>query len=384
MAVTDFRSRATPRKAWAARAVAYATLSSMLTSGCERHDQSSVWSMAEVDTAPLAMPPKPLPSVPLTLAGTELSLSVAPDRTTSIKTLPREEASNEPSPRNAHYATRPSQDLIVSAPADSASVEHIVAPSSLGRLVAIEPATQPGSHSLDTDIEPQKTGGRFEVALNEGTTHAAVTEETVVPAEAISPPIALKSAVDAISPIQEIASGKTLGNQLAHEITDPLSDLERTSPVAAMDPMIPEPEAVAEPAARIPGPTNTLANSTQGTSKPLHLARSMPDDRAYVSQISAPDRQVYVSQLQLGERQQLAIRIDGRVAGQIQFAASQGRIEIHLGQVLDVFKSYIEPAHYNTLRNSKAASEFVSLEKIQGAGINIRYNAAYDELVLDT
>ena len=63
-------------------------------------------------------------------------------------------------------------------------------------------------------------------------------------------------------------------------------------------------------------------------------------------------------------------------------SSSSGRPRFNIGQVLDLFAPQIEPALFAQLRQSGAADEFVTLDRIRSAGIPLDYNAAYDELVL--
>ena len=122
---------------------------------------------------------------------------------------------------------------------------------------------------------------------------------------------------------------------------------------------------------------------------PVHVggqaaaAAPAPDHRAYVPQISMSERQAYIAQLDREHpNQQLAVRIDGRIAGKLQFQVSEGGLAVNVGQVLDLFAARMEPSRFAALRNSQAAREFVPLETIRSSGIPLRYDAAYDEIVL--
>lgn len=137
-------------------------------------------------------------------------------------------------------------------------------------------------------------------------------------------------------------------------------------------------EALAEPAAElvIPTPAPPLAAAVSGT--PVA-------DLAYVPQISDSVRLAYIAQVDAAPAgQRLAVRAGGEVLGAVAFQVDGGVVSVHVGQVLDLFESQMDQAQFAALRGSPAAHDFVSLERLQAAGIAITYNAAYDELVLDT
>ena len=80
----------------------------------------------------------------------------------------------------------------------------------------------------------------------------------------------------------------------------------------------------------------------------------------------------------------MAVRAGDQVLGQVEFQVADGQVSVRIGQVLDLFEGRMEGAEFASLRASSAAREFVSLDRLQAAGIPLDYNAAYDELTLDT
>lgn len=69
--------------------------------------------------------------------------------------------------------------------------------------------------------------------------------------------------------------------------------------------------------------------------------------------------------------------------GTVAFQVTSDRsISVHLGQVLDLFENRFEDARFAQLRNATSASKFVDISRIADAGISIRYDAVYDELVI--
>ena len=117
---------------------------------------------------------------------------------------------------------------------------------------------------------------------------------------------------------------------------------------------------------------------------PKPTAAPQRDERAYVPQISDTARTAYIAQLnaESASGQRLAVRIGGELVGEIAFQVSDGTVSVDIGQLLDVFQSRFEPARFAALRGSSAAGQLVSLERVREAGIPLRYDPVYDELVL--
>lgn len=107
------------------------------------------------------------------------------------------------------------------------------------------------------------------------------------------------------------------------------------------------------------------------------------DSPAFVSQVSDSIRAAYIAQIDASAPEhRLAVRSGDKMLGAVQFQVSGQQVSVHIGQVLDLFAAQIEPALFAQLRQSAAADEFVTLDRIRSAGIPLDYNAAYDELVL--
>lgn len=107
------------------------------------------------------------------------------------------------------------------------------------------------------------------------------------------------------------------------------------------------------------------------------------DERVYIPQISDSARTAYIAQVTSGAAvQQLAVRVGDEIIGTVRFQIAEGHVSVHIGQVLDLFEGRMDSARFAALRRSPAAREFVPLETVRGAGIPLRYDPAYDELVL--
>jgi hypothetical protein len=139
----------------------------------------------------------------------------------------------------------------------------------------------------------------------------------------------------------------------------------------------PEASAPAELAAAIPA----LAGSPSGAA----TIDQVPTDLAYIPQINDSARAAYIAQVDAAEPgQRMAVRAGDQVLGQVEFQVADGQVSVRIGQVLDLFQGRMDGAEFAQLRASSAAREFVSLDRLHAAGIPLDYNAAYDELTLDT
>lgn len=98
---------------------------------------------------------------------------------------------------------------------------------------------------------------------------------------------------------------------------------------------------------------------------------------AYIDQVAPPSR------IQRVER--MAVRMGGEEIGAVRFQVNPNRsISVHLGQVLDLFEDRFDPAKFAELRNAAAGHGFVTLDQLGQAGIAMRYDPVYDEMVIAT
>lgn len=107
------------------------------------------------------------------------------------------------------------------------------------------------------------------------------------------------------------------------------------------------------------------------------------DPRVDMAQIATNGRTAYMAQLSSELSQsRLAVRQGTNIIGEIQVDMIEGRMAVHVGQVLELFEPRLDQMLYADLRNSRAAGEFVTLERLAANGIPLTYDAVYDELVL--
>ena len=99
--------------------------------------------------------------------------------------------------------------------------------------------------------------------------------------------------------------------------------------------------------------------------------------------IPAPDPALDASvaaQRELVAKSRLDARINGVLAGSVEFRQLDGTIAIRLGSVVDMLHERFSASEYEYLRAGESGDTFVTLADLQGAGIPIKYNPAYDEV----
>lgn len=103
-----------------------------------------------------------------------------------------------------------------------------------------------------------------------------------------------------------------------------------------------------------------------------------------IDQITSPDRSVHIAQIGSAvPKAQMAVRYDGRAIGLVGFQVdAESKISVNVGQILDLFKTQFKMVEFARLRNAKASSEFVTLERLVASGIPVVYDPVYDELVV--
>lgn len=106
---------------------------------------------------------------------------------------------------------------------------------------------------------------------------------------------------------------------------------------------------------------------------PIRRAISLPGpDPALDASVAA--------QRELVAKSRLDARINGVLAGSVEFRQLDGTIAIRLGSVVDMLHDRFSASEYEYLRAGQSGDTFVTLADLQGAGIPIKYNPAYDEV----
>lgn len=172
-----------------------------------------------------------------------------------------------------------------------------------------------------------------------------------LPTEAEAPPVAVASAEAAIS-----------------ELPVPLPSAPPEAPAAvALRPV--DIEQIAQP----------------------EVAGTMLDDPAFtekaqIAQLSVPravERELAL--LQEDAPAEVAVRLGDRTLGKVAVRVSQiNTIDVQLAGLLELVADRFEPEEFARLRGSAAADSYVPLDRLRAVGLGVRYDPAYDELVVST
>ena len=86
------------------------------------------------------------------------------------------------------------------------------------------------------------------------------------------------------------------------------------------------------------------------------------------------------AQAELVPKTELDARVNGVLAGSVDFQQTDGSIAIRLGSVVELMSGRFSASELEHLSSSAASDSYVTLMELQAAGVPIRYNAAYDEV----
>lgn len=77
----------------------------------------------------------------------------------------------------------------------------------------------------------------------------------------------------------------------------------------------------------------------------------------------------------------MTVRIGSSAVGKVDFRMTGAQtIDVQLSGLLDVLSGHYDSAEFARLRGSAAAEAYVSFDKLRALGLNVRYDAVYDEL----
>lgn len=146
------------------------------------------------------------------------------------------------------------------------------------------------------------------------------------------------------------------------------------------------PQAAAMPALR-PVDIEQIAGSD--TRSPQIAQLDGPEDRrfaekAQVAQLSVPlavERELAL--LQEEAPAEVAVRFGDRAIGMVAIRVSQiNTVDVQLAGLLEVMADRFAPEEFARLRDSAAAGTYVPLDELRAAGLGLRYDPVYDELVV--
>jgi hypothetical protein len=116
-------------------------------------------------------------------------------------------------------------------------------------------------------------------------------------------------------------------------------------------------------------------------------ASALPEraEKTQIAQLSVPravERELAL--LQEDAPAEVAVRFGDRTVGKVAIRVSQiNTIDVQLSGLLDVMADRFTPEAFARLRNSSAADSYVSLDQLRAAGLGLRYDPIYDELVVN-
>ena len=79
----------------------------------------------------------------------------------------------------------------------------------------------------------------------------------------------------------------------------------------------------------------------------------------------------------------MPVRVNGENFGKLTMhIAPDDRISLHLKELVSMFEQQLDPELVTALRAAPSIDEFVSFERLRAAGIDIRYDAANNQVIL--
>ncbi len=91
-----------------------------------------------------------------------------------------------------------------------------------------------------------------------------------------------------------------------------------------------------------------------------------------------------VSGFDLNIQSQLITRIDGQVAGQLDFKQTNNALAVRLGSIVELLHDRYDMSEFERITASSASDLFVTMSQLRGAGIPITYDPVYDEFNVGT
>lgn len=146
-----------------------------------------------------------------------------------------------------------------------------------------------------------------------------------------------------------------------------------SAPVRAPAPALaaPRPKPVTPPAAA-PAPVRASAPAT-----PAPAAALVPLPQTKPQQAAPGVRQPGAYQIDV--KSQLTTRVDGKMAGQVDFRQTSTGLQVRLGSIVELLGDRYDPAQIARIRASSAGDLYLPLAQLQAQGVPISYDPVYDE-----
>jgi hypothetical protein len=132
------------------------------------------------------------------------------------------------------------------------------------------------------------------------------------------------------------------------------------------------PAATPSPTARNAVASGAPAAPSAAPSAAIAAARTIaPEQRASALGLTDP--------LQLVLRSQMVTRVDGRVAGSVDFQQTLNSLKVRVGALVEVLSDRFSVDQLDRIRLSTARDAYLTLPQLQEQGIPISYDPVYDE-----
>lgn len=82
---------------------------------------------------------------------------------------------------------------------------------------------------------------------------------------------------------------------------------------------------------------------------------------------------------QIDVKSQLTTRVDGKMAGKVDFRQTSAGLQVRLGSIVELLGDRYDPAQIARIRASSAGDLYLPLAQLQAQGIPISYDPVYDE-----
>lgn len=82
---------------------------------------------------------------------------------------------------------------------------------------------------------------------------------------------------------------------------------------------------------------------------------------------------------QIDVKSQLTTRVDGKLAGKVDFQQTSSGLQVRLGSIVELLGDRYNPAQIARIRASSASDLYLPLAQLQAQGIPISYDPVYDE-----
>jgi Meckel syndrome type 1 protein len=215
------------------------------------------------------------------------------------------------------------------------------------------PAPAPRAMAPATNIAPSGTSDRI----------AAAT-----PLARPAAPLAVAAPVAAAAPAP-VRSGSA-APVAAPRVAAPAAP---SAPVRAAAPAFaaPRPKPATPPAAA-PAPARAAAPAA-----PAPAAALVPLPQTKPQQAAPGARQPGAYQIDV--KSQLITRVDGKMAGQVDFRQTSAGLQVRLGSIVELLGDRYDPAQIARIKASSASELYLPLAQLQAQGIPISYDPVYDE-----